>query len=167
VYVHDGLINKEIDFHTNKSSTSLSEFDSIFERFFWKPMSVDMKVILLVDHNTTLYIPCRFGNSWGSHVQDGYKRINEEIDFHINKNSTSLSAFGSIFERFFWKPMSVGVRVILLVEHDMALYIPMEFENSWGFHVQDGYKLINEEIDFHINKNSTSLSAFGSILKIF
>jgi hypothetical protein len=26
--------------------------------------------------------------------------INEEIDFHTTKNSTSLSAFGFIFERF-------------------------------------------------------------------
>ena len=33
MYVHDRLIDEEIDFHTTKNSTSLSAFDSIFERF--------------------------------------------------------------------------------------------------------------------------------------
>jgi hypothetical protein len=34
-------------------------------------------------------------------------------------------------------------------------------------YVHYGYRLINKEIDSHITKNLTSLSAFGSILKIF
>jgi hypothetical protein len=34
-------------------------------------------------------------------------------------------------------------------------------------YVHDGYRLINKEIDSHITKNSTSLSALGSILKDF
>jgi hypothetical protein len=44
-----------------------------------------------------------------------YTRINEKIDSHITENSTSLSAFGSIFENFWREPMSVNVRVVLLV----------------------------------------------------
>jgi hypothetical protein len=44
-----------------------------------------------------------------------HMRINEKIDSHITENSTSLSAFGSIFENFWREPMSVNVRVILLV----------------------------------------------------
>ena len=31
---------------------------------------------------------------------------------------TSLSALGPTFERFFWEPMSVDMRVVLLVEGD-------------------------------------------------
>ena len=46
--------------------------------------------------------------------------------------------------------MSVNVRVVLLVGYDTTLYTR-----------------INEKIDSHINENLTSLSAFGSILKIF
>jgi hypothetical protein len=46
-------------------------------------MSVNARVILLVGHDTTLYTG-----------------INEKIDSHITENLTSLSAFGSIFERF-------------------------------------------------------------------
>ena len=34
-------------------------------------------------------------------------------------------------------------------------------------YVHDGYKLINKEIDSHIIKNLTSLSALDSILKDF
>jgi hypothetical protein len=43
--------------------------------------------------------------------------------------------------------MSVNMRVVLLVEDDTTR--------------------INEKLDSHITENSTSLSAFGSILKIF
>jgi hypothetical protein len=44
-----------------------------------------------------------------------YTRINEKIDSHITENSTSLSAFGSIFENFWREPMSVNVRVVFSV----------------------------------------------------
>jgi hypothetical protein len=44
-----------------------------------------------------------------------YMRINEKIDSHITENSTSLSAFGSILKIFWREPMSVNVRVVLLV----------------------------------------------------
>ena len=55
------------------------------------------------------------------YVHYDYGLINKEIDFHITKNSTSLSALGSIFYFFkdFWEPMLVDMRVIiLLVEAD-------------------------------------------------
>ena len=42
--------------------------------------------------------------------------INKEIDFHTTKNLTSLSAFGSIFWKIFGEPMSIGVKVVLLVD---------------------------------------------------
>jgi hypothetical protein len=46
-------------------------------------MSVNVRVVLLVGYDKTMYT-----------------RINEKIDSHITENLTSLSAFGSIFERF-------------------------------------------------------------------
>jgi hypothetical protein len=52
------------------------------------------------------------------HVQNGYGLINKEIDFHITKNLTSLSVFGFILKDF-WEPMSVAVKVVLLVEDDI------------------------------------------------
>ena len=52
------------------------------------------------------------------YVHYGYRLINKEIDSHITKNLTSLSVFGSILEKIFWEPMSVGVKVVLLVEDD-------------------------------------------------
>ena len=50
-------------------------------------MSVNARVVLLVEDDTSLYIPCRVGNSWGSHVyvHDGYMRTNKKIDSHITK----------------------------------------------------------------------------------
>jgi hypothetical protein len=50
--------------------------------------------------------------------------------------------------------MSVNVRVVLLVG------VRQDY-------VHDGYERTNEKLDSHITENSTSLSAFGSILKIF
>ena len=85
------------------------------------------------------------------YVHDGYRCINKEIDSHITKILTSLLALGSILKNF-WEPMSVGVKVVLLVEDDKTLYIPCRAKNSWGSHVQDGYKCINEEMDSHTTK---------------
>ena len=48
-------------------------------------MSVDVRVILLVEDDKTLYTLCRVGNSWGFHVYDGYKRTNEKMDSHTTK----------------------------------------------------------------------------------
>jgi hypothetical protein len=64
-------------------------------------MSVDVRVVLLVGDDTTLYT---MGTSY-----------NEKLDSHITENSTSLSAFGSILKDFWREPMSVNVRVVLLV----------------------------------------------------
>jgi hypothetical protein len=68
------------------------------------------------------------------YVHDGYDRTNEKLDSHITENSTSLSAFGSIFlKKNFWRePMSVNVRVILLVGYDKTLYVPCRVWNSLG-----------------------------------
>jgi hypothetical protein len=51
-YVHSGLINKEIGFHTSKNLTGLSAFGSILKDF-WEPVSIGVKVVFLVDgqHN--------------------------------------------------------------------------------------------------------------------
>ena len=49
MYVHGGL--KEVDFHTTKNSTSLSALDSILKDFR-EPMSVGVKVVLLVEDDT-------------------------------------------------------------------------------------------------------------------
>ena len=119
MYVHNRLIDEEIDFHTNKNLTNLSAFGSILKNF-WEPISVGVKVVFSVEDNTTLRIPIEFGNS---------KCTNKKIDSRTTQNLTSLSALGS---KDFWEPTSVNARVVLLVEDDTTLYIPMEFGNSWG-----------------------------------
>ena len=88
------------------------------------------------------------------------------MDSHTTKNSTSLSVPGSILKDF-WEPMSVGVKVILLVEDDKTLYIPCRVGNSWGSHVQDGYKCINEKMDSHITKIRWAFRHSVSFWKIF
>jgi hypothetical protein len=43
--------------------------------------------------------------------------VNQEIGFHTTGNSTSLSAFGSILKKkIFWEPVSIGVKVVFLVD---------------------------------------------------
>jgi hypothetical protein len=53
VYVHSGVVDKEIGFHTIGNSTSLSAFVSILKIFWREPVSISVKVIFLVDgqHN--------------------------------------------------------------------------------------------------------------------
>jgi hypothetical protein len=50
-------------------------------------MSIGVKVILLVEYDKTLYIPCRVGNSWGFHmyVRDGYKHTNKRWTLTLPK----------------------------------------------------------------------------------
>jgi hypothetical protein len=52
MYVHSGIVDKEIGFHTIENSTSLSAFGSILKDF-WEPVSIGVKVVFLVDgqHN--------------------------------------------------------------------------------------------------------------------
>jgi hypothetical protein len=52
MYVHSGIVNKEIGFHTIGNSTSLSALGSILKDF-WEPVSIGVKVVFLVDgqHN--------------------------------------------------------------------------------------------------------------------
>jgi hypothetical protein len=75
------------------------------------------------------------------------------------------------FGKNFWEPMSVGVRVVLLVEDDaMGKHLHPYIESRTlrvNMYVHYGYRLINKEIDSHITKNLTSLLAFGSILEKF
>ena len=56
MYVHSGLIDKEIGLHISKNLTGLSRLVPFLEDF-WEPMSVGVKVVLLVEDETTLYIP--------------------------------------------------------------------------------------------------------------
>ena len=64
MYVYYGQVDKEMDFHTTKINEPFG-VRSHFLKDFWEPMSVDMRVVLLVGHDKTLYIPCRVWNSWG------------------------------------------------------------------------------------------------------
>jgi hypothetical protein len=48
VYVHSGIVNQKIGFHTTGNSTSLSAFGSIL-KIFWEPVSIGVKVVFLVD----------------------------------------------------------------------------------------------------------------------
>jgi hypothetical protein len=84
----------------HQNLTGLSALGSILKDFR-EPMSVDVRVILLVEYNKTLYIPCRVGNSWGFHVYVHDNHTHQQRDrLSHHQNLTSVSAFGSIFERF-------------------------------------------------------------------
>ena len=53
-----GLINEEVDFHTTKIRRAFRR-SVPFLKDFWELMSVGVKVVFLVEHDMTLYIPCR------------------------------------------------------------------------------------------------------------
>jgi hypothetical protein len=133
---------------TSPKLTSLSALGSILKNF-WEPMSVDVRVILLVEDNT-------MGKYLHPYIESGTLRVihvctlwtyQQEMDSHITKNLTSLSAFGSILKNF-WEPMSVDVRVILLVEDNtMGKYLHPYIESRTlrvYMYVHYGYRLINK-----------------------
>ena len=73
-------------------------------KIFEEPTSVDVRVVLLVRYDKTMYT-----------------RINEKIDSHITEIRRAF--WRSVpFLKDFWEPMSVNVRVVLLVEDDLTLY---------------------------------------------
>ena len=73
-------------------------------------MSVNARVVLLVKDDMTL---C-------TQRLHSYQRKDRLSHY---ENPTSLSVFGSIFENFWRKPMSVNARVILLVGYDKTMYM--------------------------------------------
>ena len=48
MYVHGGPFDEEVDFHTTKILTSLSALGPILKDFFGEPVSIGVKVVLLV-----------------------------------------------------------------------------------------------------------------------
>ena len=63
-HVHDGhkRTNEKIDSHATKIWRAFRR-SVLFWKFFREPVSVDARVILLVGHDKTRYIPCRVWNS--------------------------------------------------------------------------------------------------------
>jgi hypothetical protein len=132
-------------------------------------MSVGVRVVLLVKDD-----------AMGEHL---YPYIGAEtlgvyicMDSSTKRWTFTLSKFDEPFGvRFhfenFWEPMSIGVKVILLVGGDIVgkhLHPYIESRTlRVNTYIHYGYRLINKEIDSHITKNLTSLSTFGSILKKF
>ena len=103
-------------------------FGSIL-KIFWEPTSIDVRVVLLVEDDTMgkhlhPYIESRTLRV-NTYVHSGL--IDKEIGLHISKNLTGLSRLVPFLEDF-WEPMSVGVKVVLLVEDETTLYIPIELE---------------------------------------
>ena len=80
--------------------------------------------------------------------------INKKLDSHITENLTSLSAFGSIFER--------------ILGTDVGKCEGRTF--GWGWHdsIHNGYKRINKKIDYHIlSKIRRAFRRSVPFLKIF
>jgi hypothetical protein len=130
-------------------------------------MSVGVRVILLVEDNT-------MGKYLHPYIESGTLGVYICMDSSTKRWTFTLSKFDEPFGvqfhfENFWEPMSIGVKVILLVGGDIVgkhLHPYIESRTlRVNTYVHYGYRLINKEIDSHITKNLTSLSAFGSILK--
>jgi chorismate-pyruvate lyase len=89
-------------------------------------MSVNVRVVLLVEDDMTLYIMATSvpTKRWTLTLP----KIDEPFGVRFH------------FERFFWKSMSVNVRVVLLVEDDMTLYTMVTIAPT-------------KRVDSHITKN--------------
>jgi hypothetical protein len=110
--------------------TSLSASGSILKDF-WEPMSIGVKVILLVEGDIV-------GKHLHPYIESRTLRVNTNMCTmdKLTKRWTFTSPkidkpFGARFHfENFWEPMSIGVKVILLAGHDNTLYIPCRVWNS-------------------------------------
>ena len=117
-----GLINEELGFHTIKIRRAFRH-SVPFLKDFGEPMSVGAKVILLVEDDAMgkyLRLLCTL---WF------HGHINEEMDFHTTKIRRAFRRLVP-FSKEFREPMSIGVKVILLVGHDKTLHVPCKVGNS-------------------------------------
>ena len=117
MYVHGGLVNEEIGFHTTINLTGLSAPSSIFERFLGNRCQVVWKSYSWLNtmgeylHSYTEFRTLGFVHVWTYQRRDGLSHY---------QNLTSLSAFDSILKDF-RELTSISVKVILLVWHDKTL----------------------------------------------
>jgi hypothetical protein len=103
-------------------------------------MSVNARVVLLVKDDTTLYkmVTNVSTKRW---TITSYPKFDEPFGVRFH------------FENFWREPMSVDVIIVLLVGDDKTLYTMVQSYQR------------KDRLSHY--QNSTSLSAFGSILKIF
>ena len=141
-----GLINEELDFHITKIWWVFRRLVPLLKVFFfWEPMSVDMRVVLLVEGDTMgkhLHPYIEFKNSWGSHM---HGLINEEMDFHTIKID---EPFGVRFH--FWKIFGNRCRLV------WRSYSWSNMTRLYTFHVKFGtlgvYKRTNKKVDSRTTK---------------
>jgi hypothetical protein len=125
-----------MDSSTKRWTFTLSKFDEPFGvRFhfknFWEPMSISVKVILLVGGDIV-------GEYLHPYTELGTLKVNTNMCImdKLTKRWIFTSPkidkpFGAWFHfENFWEPMSIGVKVILLAGHDNTLYIPCRVWNS-------------------------------------
>ena len=105
-----------------------------FWRNFWEPMSVNVRVALLVEDYMTLYILIEFG------TLRVYKCTNEKIDSHTTKIRRAFRRSVPFWKFFFW-------------ETDVGRCEGRTL--GWGQHnsIHNGYKRINEKMNSHILSN--------------
>ena len=72
-------------------------------------MSVNVKVILLVGYDKTMYMMVT--------------RLNEKIDSHITKIRRAFRRSVPFWKKKFWEPVSVNARVVLLVKDVKTMYM--------------------------------------------
>jgi hypothetical protein len=125
-----------MDSSTKRWTFTLSKFDEPFGvqfhfENFWEPMSIGVKVILLVEGDIV-------GEYLHPYTELGTLKVNTNMCTmdKLTKRWTFTSPkidkpFGARFHfENFWEPMSIGVKVILLAGHDNTLYIPCRVWNS-------------------------------------
>jgi hypothetical protein len=107
-------INEKIDSHITEIRQAFRR-SVPFLKDFWEPMLVNVRVVLLVGRRDSIH--------------NGYNRINEKIGSHITEIRQAFRR-SVPFLKDFWEPMSVNVRVVLLVGYDTTLYILCRVWNS-------------------------------------
>ena len=136
-WLYTRCINEKID-------SNITEIWRAFRRSvpflkdFWEPMSVNVRVVLLVEDDLTLYAM--------------YQRKDRLSHYW---NLTSLSAFGFILKDFFF------------LETDVGKCEGHTFGWGWRDSIHNGYNRTNEKIGSCITKNWRAFRRSVSFWKIF
>ena len=150
MYVRGGLVNKEIGFHTTTNLSCLSALGSIFERFLGNRCQVVWKSYSWLNI---------MGGYLHSYTEFRTLRVRTCMDLSTKRWTFTLSKFD--------KPFGVRFHFERFLRIDIGWCEGHTLGWTWQDPIHNGYKYINEKIGSHITENLTSLSAFGSILKIF
>ena len=151
MYVHGGLVNEEIGFHTTTNLTCLSVPGSIFESFLGNRCQVVWKSYSWL--NT-------MGEYLYSYIEFRTLKVHTCTDLSTKRRAFTLSKFDEPFGvwSYFWQ---------IFRNRRQLVWMTYSWFDMTGLYIQWLQAYQQKDRPSHLIQNLMSLSAFGSIFENF